>query len=88
MSTRLRIVFKRPGASTLTGNMAVLHFAHALKPNNFKDILKKEPGANRLERLLSAAKRLPPGYESIFIREPKNTRKGRSLYWKEVAKWR
>lgn len=82
MSTRIRVLL-------MYKDGFYQHGAQAIKEMCRRTLIGlKEVKGSKQERLLVIANSLHPDFSLILIRESKNTRKNRSLYWKFKQKGR
>lgn len=82
MSTRIRVLLLYKGGYFQHGAQAIKELCRRTT------IGLKEVKGTKQERLLSLANELHPDFTLVLIREAKNTRKNRSLYWKFKQKGR
>jgi len=86
MSTRVRIALTYQGRDFTRGPEAIRQLVARCNPqvtgNLLKHHLKNYPGLSKQEKLLKVAESLPPDFALLLVREPRRTRKSRSLYRK------
>lgn len=83
MPSKLRILFRTPtDAKFIRGNTAIARLSQYISKECLLS-MKMPPNwakLNKYDRLLFLAKLLPKGFELFLIREPKHTRKNKSLF--------
>ncbi len=88
MPTHLKIVLRNTyDGAVYTGKSAAKKLV-AITQNNYHPFINaiKELGKTRRERYINLGQRLPPNWVLLIFQEPKNTRRKRSLAYKESRK--
>jgi len=86
VSTRVRIALTYQGRDYTRGPEAIRQLIARCNPqlpaSAFKRYLERYFGLSKQEKLLKVAENLPPDFALLLVREPRRTRKSRSLYRK------